>query len=98
MSSVESAEETIRKLLEENESLKQQVARLLSAQEAPSIFFPHEHENKMQQRINSISEAGIVKADVEETAFERNKVVVRVPATSANLGPGLQIIFLRYFS
>lgn len=47
-------------------------------------LFPHKHEARMGERIRTAS-------DVDELT-ERTKVVVRVPATSANLGPGFDAI------
>jgi len=49
-----------------------------------STLKPYEHERKMKDRISS-------QPTVEES-IERTKVVVRVPATSANLGPGFDAI------
>jgi homoserine kinase len=49
-----------------------------------NIVYPYEHETKMKNRIETTE----VKSDGEE----RTKVVVRVPATSANLGPGFDVI------
>ncbi len=46
------------------------------------ILFPHNHEEKMRRRINQ-------RASVEEeNETPRDSVTVRVPATSANVGPG----------
>lgn len=42
-------------------------------------FFPYEHERKMQHRLES-------NVDDISDLQERTRVVVRVPATSANLG------------
>lgn len=57
---------------------------------------PHEHEKKMHDRLGgstSISTGGIgVIDDGEEEGLERTRVVVRVPATSANMGPGFDVI------
>lgn len=47
---------------------------------------PHEHEGKMAKRMLS------AEGDYEEDKQERNKVVVKVPATTANLGPGYDSI------
>lgn len=47
-------------------------------------LFPHKHEARMGERIRTSSDA--------EENMERTKVVVRVPATSANLGPGFDAI------
>lgn len=52
---------------------------------APEIVYPHEHERKMAGRLQS-------NAHDDGDDMERNKVVVRVPATSANLGPGFDAI------
>ena len=49
-----------------------------------SINKPYEHEKKMNQRLSL--------PDDEDEEVERTKVVVRVPATSANLGPGFDAI------
>jgi homoserine kinase len=46
---------------------------------------PYEHEKKMNERLVSSS-------NNEQDGIERTKVVVRVPATSANLGPGFDSI------
>ena len=47
-----------------------------------SILFPHNHEEKMRRTIAA-------RALVEEDNFHpRDSVTVRVPATSANMGPG----------
>lgn len=55
----------------------------------PSIVYPYEHEKKMSHRLGSIDgEADLGVGD----DVERNRVVVRVPATSANLGPGFDAI------
>lgn len=51
----------------------------------PDIIYPYEHERKMLDRLNSNSQT-------ETDHTQRNKVVVRVPATSANLGPGFDAI------
>jgi homoserine kinase len=48
---------------------------------------PFEHERKMLERINQADSEG---GDTPE--HEKNRVVVRVPATSANLGPGFDTI------
>lgn len=47
---------------------------------------PHEHEKKMMERLAN----EIIEQDNND--IERTKVVVRVPATSANLGPGFDAI------
>jgi len=53
----------------------------------PVPILPHHHEQKMQARITSIREEV-----VSELSQERNKVCVRVPATSANFGPGFDTL------
>mmetsp|Transcript_5757 Transcript_5757/g.8639 ORF Transcript_5757/g.8639 Transcript_5757/m.8639 type:complete len:434 (-) Transcript_5757:1044-2345(-) len=50
------------------------------------ILFPHNHEEKMRRRI-----AARVSVE-EENMTPRNSVTVRVPATSANVGPGYDCI------
>jgi len=50
------------------------------------IVFPYEHERRMSERIK------IQKDSDEFEHIERRKVVVRVPATSANVGPGFDTI------
>jgi len=51
-----------------------------------TILFPHSHEEKMKRRIAS-------RVAVEEDNMTpRNSVTVRVPATSANFGPGYDCI------
>ena len=47
-----------------------------------NILFPHSHEEKMRRRIAQRY------AVEEENSAPRNKVTVKVPATSANMGPG----------
>jgi len=47
-----------------------------------SILLPHNHEEKMRRRIAA-------RTIVEEDNFQpRDSVTVRVPASSANMGPG----------
>jgi homoserine kinase len=46
------------------------------------ILFPHNHEEKMRRRV-----AARVSVE-EENMTPRQSVTVRVPATSANVGPG----------
>jgi hypothetical protein len=49
-----------------------------------TIVFPHNHEEKMRRRV-------MARALVEEdNVMPRNSVTVRVPATSANMGPGCE--------
>jgi homoserine kinase len=50
------------------------------------IIFPHNHEEKMRRRI-----ASRVAIDADNSK-PRNSVTVRVPATSANMGPGYDTI------
>lgn len=47
-----------------------------------SVIFPHNHEKKMRRRI-----AARVSIE-EDNMTPRKSVTVRVPATSANMGPG----------
>jgi hypothetical protein len=52
-----------------------------------TILFPHNHEEKMRRTIAA-------RALVEEDNFHpRDSVTVRVPATSANMGPGCTCLF-----
>ena len=50
------------------------------------ILFPHNHEEKMKRRI-----AARVSVE-EENMTPRQSVTVRVPATSANVGPGCECV------
>jgi len=55
---------------------------IVQGQGTGSIVFPHNHEERMRRKIAA-------RAAVEEDNFlPRNSVTVRVPATSANMGPG----------
>ncbi len=56
-----------------------------SEQRSESVIFPHNHEEKMRRRI-----AARVAVE-EDNLTPRNSVTVRVPATSANLGPGCEL-------
>ena len=47
-----------------------------------TLLFPHNHEEKMRRRI-----AARVAVE-EDNNLPRDSVTVRVPATSANMGPG----------
>lgn len=47
-----------------------------------SFIFPHNHEERMRRQIAARQ---VVE---EENAVARDSVTVRVPATSANMGPG----------
>lgn len=51
-----------------------------------SLLFPHNHEEKMRRRIAA-------RTIVEEDNFQpRDSVTVRVPASSANMGPGCTLM------
>ena len=52
------------------------------------ILFPHNHEEKMRRRI-----AARVAVE-EDNRTPRKSVTVRVPATSANVGPGCECAIL----
>lgn len=56
-----------------------------SSSDKSNALKPHEHEKRMSERV-------ISNPNDEEDGIERTKVVVRVPATSANLGPGFDAI------
>lgn len=49
-----------------------------------TLIFPHNHEAKMARQIAARA------AVEEENSIHRNSVTVRVPATSANMGPGCE--------
>lgn len=50
-----------------------------------TIIFPHNHEERMRRKIAA-------RASVEEeNLVPRQSVTVRVPATSANMGPGCEL-------
>ena len=49
-----------------------------------AVLFPHNHEEKMRRRI-----AARVAVE-EDNLTPRRSVTVRVPATSANVGPGCE--------
>ena len=53
-----------------------------NAKPSSDVVFPHNHEEKMRRRIASRV------AIEEDNLTPRNSVTVRVPATSANMGPG----------
>lgn len=53
-----------------------------------SILFPHQHEEKMRRRIATRYTIE------EENNTPRNSVTVRVPATSANFGPGCKCYYM----
>jgi hypothetical protein len=53
-----------------------------------SLIFPHNHEEKMRRRIATRYTIE------EENNIPRDLVTVRVPATSANFGPGCKLLLL----
>jgi hypothetical protein len=53
-----------------------------SSSNLETLLFPHNHEEKMRRRI-----AARVAVE-EDNHLPRDSVTVRVPATSANMGPG----------
>jgi homoserine kinase len=55
------------------------------------LLFPHNHEEKMRRKIAT---RAIVE---EENLAPRRSVTVRVPATSANMGPGCEYIITFYY-
>lgn len=63
---------------------KSSVATVKPSTSSGKIVYPHEHEKKMLERLQGDGP--------DESMVERRKVVVRVPATSANLGPGFDTI------
>ena len=57
----------------------------LARRESAGVLFPHNHEEKMRRLVAA-------RAAVEdENSLPRQSVVVRVPATSANMGPGCEL-------
>jgi hypothetical protein len=50
-----------------------------------NVLFPHNHEEKMRRQIAARA------AVEEENVMPRRSVTVRVPATSANMGPGCKL-------
>ena len=55
---------------------------VMAHRDSSTTLFPHNHEEKMRRRITA-------RAAVEEDNLTpRKSVTVRVPATSANVGPG----------
>jgi hypothetical protein len=54
----------------------------LNRTSSEALLFPHNHEEKMRRRIASRY------AIEEDNTSPRNSVTVRVPASSANVGPG----------
>jgi homoserine kinase len=59
----------------------------LSRNDSEQLLFPHNHEEKMRRRIATRYTIE------EENNLPRNSVTVRVPATSANVGPGCTLLF-----
>jgi len=58
----------------------------LQRQDSGNLLFPHNHEEKMRRRIAT-------RYQIEdENSSPRESVTVRVPATSANVGPGYDCI------
>ena len=54
----------------------------IQRQDSGNLLFPHNHEEKMRRRIAT-------RYQIEdENSAPRDSVTVRVPATSANVGPG----------
>lgn len=57
-------------------------SEMIDASQTGKLLFPHNHEEKMRRRIAA-------RVAVEEDNYlPRESVTVRVPATSANMGPG----------
>jgi homoserine kinase len=54
-------------------------------EDVEQVIFPHNHEEKMRRRI-----AARVAVE-EDNLTPRHSVTVRVPATSANVGPGCKL-------
>ena len=54
-----------------------------------NLLFPHNHEEKMRRRIATRYTIE------EENNLPRSSVTVRVPATSANVGPGCELSWRR---
>ncbi|TFJ83651.1 hypothetical protein NSK_004755 [Nannochloropsis salina CCMP1776] len=73
-----------------DESVKKAILEALdeARHSHPNIKLPHQHERKMQERMRLHA----VEDDLHSEGPERRKVTVRVPATSANLGPGYDTI------
>ena len=51
-----------------------------------TVLLPHQHEARMEQKVK------MRESIASENAVARNLVTVRVPATSANLGPGFDCL------
>eukprot|EP01041_Mallomonas_annulata_P000589 gene589-1142_t len=56
----------------------------INVAEREGVLFPYEHERRMNERLRNQLD--------ENDNIERRKVIVRVPATSANVGPGFDTI------
>jgi homoserine kinase len=59
-----------------------------------AFLMPHNHEKKMARRVEIQANSGnyIDTADDGEDAIERDSVTVKVPGTSANMGPGFDCL------
>ena len=77
-----------RTLRERNDDVKVPVIDAPVRKEGEPL--PFEHERKMMERITKADSDGDIRGLEEEK--EKNRVTVRVPATSANLGPGFDTI------
>ena len=64
----------------------------LIRQSSSAVLFPHNHEEKMRRLV-----AARAAVD-EENSLPRQSVTVRVPATSANMGPGCKYMNACYKS
>lgn len=60
----------------------------LNQHDSEQMLFPHNHEEKMRRRIATRYTIE------EENNLPRSSVTVRVPATSANVGPGCKLFFV----
>lgn len=60
----------------------------LNRNDSEQMLFPHNHEEKMRRRIATRYTIE------EENNLPRSSVTVRVPATSANVGPGCKLDLL----
>jgi homoserine kinase len=65
-----------------NEQIPEETSKLTRNNSEATLLFPHNHEEKMRRRV-----ATRVFIE-EENNTPRDLVTVRVPATSANVGPG----------
>jgi homoserine kinase len=63
----------------------------LRRESSEQMLFPHNHEEKMRRRIATRYTIE------EENNMPRDSVTVRVPATSANVGPGCKSFFHFFF-